>query len=267
MLSKNKIKFIRSLANKKNRLKEGFFIVEGDKVVAELVKSNDVRHRIHEVYATRRWLDRWKNEVYGHKNIIEVGKEELKKVSQLATPNNVLGIVNMPEQVIDLQFLDKDLCICLDNIQDPGNLGSVLRIADWFGINNIFCSNDTVDLYNPKVVQSSMGSLFRVNVHYVDLEVFLQEYPLTLNVPVYGTMLDGDDVNSIGVKENGFIVMGNESKGIRDNVLPFISKKITIPAYPDTGKAIDSLNVSVATGIICSAFRRQQTIQNALKKG
>ena len=266
MLSKNKIKLIRLLRNKKNRLKNGVFIAEGDKVVAELLGANNV-YKIQEIYATRAWLEKWKEACRNVTNIIEVSDEELKKISLLSTPNNVLAVTSIPEIIFEEQALRDNLCICLDNLQDPGNLGTVLRIADWFGINNIFCGQDTVDLYNPKVVQASMGSFSRVNVHYVDLEIFLKTYPQKLNVPVFGTVLDGNDVNGIEGTRNGFILMGNESKGINNTMLALVDHKITIPTYPSGHKSADSLNVAVATGIICAAFRRQHVIQNALKKG
>ncbi len=265
MLSKNKIKFFRSLSNKKYRVKHKKFIVEGKKMVADLVNNSfegNIRYDISEIYATNRWLEENKHALKGTVPVFEVGNDDLKQVSSLATPNNVFAVVNIPRQEFDTGSLEKDIVICLDHIQDPGNMGTILRIADWFGIRNVLCSEDTVDVYNPKVVQASMGSILRTDIYYVELTKLLKEYAVSKDIPVYGTLLNGENINTSALSQNGFIVFGNESTGISDDILPAINRKITISPYPEMRKPIDSLNVSVAAGIICAAFRRA-AIRNA----
>lgn len=233
MLSKNEIKYIQTLFHKKNRDKEGLFIAEGVKIADELVKSD---FSVQKIYALQDWAGNYS----GMNNITVVSEDELKRISNLETPNKVVAIVHKKDMA-GLPELNNKITLVLDGIQDPGNLGTIMRTADWFGIKNIVASNDTVDVYNPKVVQSTMGSIARVNVFYTELEDFLS----TTKITVCGAMLNGENVSGFNLKEC-LLVIGNESKGIRTNIQPFIQKRISIPG---TGNA-ESLNAAVATGII-----------------
>ena len=235
MISKNEVKYIQSLYHKKTRDEEGLFIAEGVKLVNELLQSDFV---IKKIYAT----DEWSNESQ-HKNVQYVQKSELQKISNLITPNHVLALAE--QRKLAANPVEKNnLTIVLDGIQDPGNLGTIIRIADWFGINQVVASTDTVDVYNPKVIQSTMGSIIRVKVWYKDIMTLLQNAA----VPVYGALLNGENIYSLNKIDEGMLVIGNESKGIRDHILPFIQSAITIPKR---GNA-ESLNAAVATGIILS---------------
>ena len=234
MISKNSIKYIQSLHLKKRRDEENIFVAEGPKMVSELINST---LNIRQIYATdANWLQSYK----GSLHIEQITNTELKQISSLETPNQVLAIAEKKLPATDVA----PFCIMLDGIQDPGNLGTIIRIADWFGVDQIIASKDTADEYNPKVVQSTMGSIFRVNILYTDLEIFLQENPK----PVYAAMLNGKNIKEYKNLNEGYILIGNESKGIRDYLLPHVSEKITIPSH---GKA-ESLNAGVALGIILS---------------
>jgi RNA methyltransferase, TrmH family len=240
MLGKSKIKYIQSLGQKKPRDNEGVFIAEGPKIIDELLSSG--KEWIQEVYGTKQWISEHAQR-FGNIAITEVTDDELGKISQLTTPNQVIAIVKKP---VVPSFHAKDaITLVLDAIQDPGNLGTIIRIADWFGISQIVCSCDCVDVYNPKVVQSTMGSIARVHVLYTDLAVWLNEQGA---VPVYAAALEGQDITSAGKIKEGIIVIGNESKGISNEVMELAKKRITIKRK---GKA-ESLNAAVATGIILS---------------
>jgi TrmH family RNA methyltransferase len=236
MISKNEVKYIQSLSHKKNRDAEGMFIAETPKLVDELLQSNV---RIKKIYATSSWQPRIKSNV----TVEEVDEATLHRISQLETPNKVVAIAEK-KKLPPIQ-LDNYFTLVLDGIQDPGNMGTIIRIADWFGITQILASNDTADCYNPKAVQSSMGSITRVNVWYNEL------LPLLTNVkiPVYGALLQGENLYNTGYLPKGaMLVIGNESKGIRESLMPLIQHPITIPRI---GGA-ESLNAAVATGILLS---------------
>jgi len=236
MISKNEAKYIQSLCHKKQRQQEGLFIAEGPKLVEELLNSH---YTVHKLYASAEWLnDNKQNRV----EVVEVSEAELEKLSSLQTPNKVVAVVQQKD--VAIPTTKGKISLVLDGIQDPGNLGTIIRIADWFGIGEIICSEDTVELYNPKVVQGTMGSFVRVNVWYGDLKKFLSNNPM----PVYGTLLHGNSIYQIAKPTEGLLVIGNEGKGIRDEVLPFIKYPITIPKI---GGA-ESLNAAVATGIVVS---------------
>ena len=236
MLSKNEIKYIQSLSHKKTRDTEGIFIAEGPKQVNDFLNSGIV---VKKIYAVADWIT-----THDHlKNAITVQEAELKRISTQSTPNQVLAIVEKKKLSTEPSLKNK-ITLVLDGIQDPGNLGTVIRIADWFGIDQIVASTDTADLYNSKVVQSTMGSIIRVNVWYKDLEIWLSK----ANVPVYGALLNGTSIYNLKRIEEGLLVIGNEAKGIRENILPFIQHAVTIPKKG----AAESLNAAVATGIILS---------------
>jgi RNA methyltransferase, TrmH family len=254
MLSKNKIKLIRSLENKKFREKEKLFIVEGEKLIDELLYSGSV---IEQIFATEVWMAKKSKAVTSLSNIIEkVTAQEMEKISLLKSASPVLGLVTMPRTQLNTEDLKNNLSLVLDSVQDPGNLGTIIRIADWFGIESIICSEDSVDVYNPKVVQSTMGAIFRVKVHYMPLEE-LFSLNKELKLPVYGTLLDGDNIYTQPLSQSGLIVMGNESKGISPTHQQFITNKLFIPFYPEGEQRSESLNVGIATAIVCAEFRRR----------
>jgi TrmH family RNA methyltransferase len=239
MISKNELKYIQSLCQKKQRAAEGVFIAEGPKLAEELLASN---YKIIRGYATPSWLAENK----AAKGFAEVTEIELEKMTGMQTANQVILIVEQKIQK-SLPDLSKKLSLVLDGIQDPGNLGTIIRIADWFGITQIIASEDTVDLFNPKVVQSTMGSFIRVPVYYTDIVGFLTATKL----PVFGAMLEGKSMYELENPTTGLLVIGNESKGIRPTVQPLIKQAITIPRF---GGA-ESLNAAVATGILVSHMK------------
>ena len=214
MLSRSESKYIQSLYHKKQRDVEGLFIVEGPKLAEELLNSE---FAIKKIYALESWV--YENEI--KIPIVVVSEVELQKISNLQTANQVLMIVEQQKKIKNIKSKIK---IVLDGLQDPGNMGTIIRIADWFGIKEIICSFDTVELYNPKVIQSTMGSFIRVEVSYCDLQEYLQEN----KIPVYGAILNGTNIKQIKKPKEALIVIGNESKGIRENILPFIQNKISI---------------------------------------
>jgi TrmH family RNA methyltransferase len=237
MLSKNEVKYIQSLYHKKQRQQEGLFIAEGPKLVNELLPSD---FTIKTIYATEQWQD---NNLAKQVGIITITEQELARISNLQTPNQVLAIVEQQVANTEANFSNR-LSLVLDGIQDPGNLGTIIRIADWFGITQIICSLDTVELYNPKVIQSTMGSFLRTQLWYQDLATTLT----TANVPVFGALLDGQSIYQIQKPTAGILVIGSEGNGISKDVLSLISHPVTIPRI---GGA-ESLNAAVATGIIVS---------------
>lgn len=248
MLSKNKIKYIRSLDMKKNRKEERVFVAEGHKLVGDLLGHFTCKL----IVATRSWLD--KNTMVNALEIIEVTQEELTRASLQKTPQEVLAIFEQPSYDMQPDVISRSLCLALDDIQDPGNLGTIIRLADWFGIEHIFCSMGTVDVYNPKTIQATMGALARVKLHYCDLPSLIT---LLNDVPVYGTFLDGDNMYKKELTPYGLIVMGNEGNGVSAEVANLVNERLYIPNYPPQRDTSESLNVAMATGIICSEFRRR----------
>ena len=248
MLSKNKIKYIHSLELKKNRKEEQTFVAEGHKLVGDLLGHFPCRLLV----ATRAWLDR--NPDVEAMEIIEVNQEELTRASLLKTPQEVLAVFEQPEYSIQLEVVERSLCLALDDVQDPGNLGTIIRLAEWFGIEHIFCSLGTVDVYNPKTVQATMGALARVKLHYVDLPSIIASMP---SVPIYGTFLDGNNIYAETLSANGLIIMGNEGKGVSPEVAKLVNKRLYVPNYPSERVTSESLNVAVATAVVCAEFRRR----------
>lgn len=249
MLSKNKLKFIHALELKKNRSEEKLFIAEGDKLTEELLEVFPCRM----LCALPVWIER-----HSHipaQEIIEVSQEELNKASLLKTPQEVLGVFEQPQYVVLPHIPQTSLCLALDDIQDPGNLGTIVRIADWFGIEHIYCSLKTADIYNPKAVQATMGAIARVQLHYIDLVEFFNS--LT-DVPVFGTFLNGDSIYNHPLSTHGIIVIGNEGNGICNEVSQCVSERIHIPSFPTLRKTSESLNAAIATAITCAEFRRRQ---------
>ena len=247
MISKNKIKYIRSLELKKNRNKEGKFVAEGFKVVDDLLALQPADL----IVATQEWLHG--KHFAAQTEVIEVTEEELKKVSFLQHPQQVLAVFKQATSG-DYSINTSELSLALDGVQDPGNLGTIIRIADWFGITHIYCSQDTADVYNPKVVQATMGSIARVKVEYGNLLALVESLPA--DVPVYGTLLDGDNIYQQQLENRGLIVMGNEGKGISPALAKKVNRRLLIPNFPEGRATADSLNVAIATAITCSEFRR-----------
>jgi TrmH family RNA methyltransferase len=244
MLSKKEIKQVKQLEVKKHRQEEGLFVAEGPKVVGDLLRNG---FRPAAIYATPDFVT---PVIAGITNITA---DELRRISFLQHPQQVVGVFHIP-QTRTLPA-PHGLCLALDGVQDPGNLGTIIRIADWFGIDCIYCSPDTADAWNPKVVQATMGSIARVNIYYINIEQLLQSTAL----PVYGTLLDGDSIYAQPLTEEGIIVMGNEGNGISQAVRPLIAHKLFIPSYREGDRA-ESLNVSVATAVVCAEFRRRKGI-------
>lgn len=249
MISKNKIKAIKALEQKKNRNAENRFMAEGPKVVEDLLQN----YKPRTIVALKEWLQdkNFSQDV----EVIDVTQEELQKVSLLQHPQQVLAIMDIPSHDTTLLPPTNALSLALDGVQDPGNMGTIIRIADWFGIENIYCSPDTVDAYNPKVVQATMGSLARVNIIYTDLKKITDSMPQ--DYPIYGTLLDGEDIYTHTLTPSGLIIMGNEGNGISPEIRKKINNKLLIPNYPANRPTADSLNVAIATAIVCSEFRRR----------
>lgn len=246
-ISNNEIKRIKSLQQKKFRDEAGLFVVEGEKMVDEACKS---RFAVETVY---------------HRD--EIGEEAMKRISSLASPSPVLAVVRKPEDIyvddsasLSGLFTSGGLFLALDTIRDPGNLGTILRIADWFGIDAVFAAKDTVDVFNPKVVQSTMGAIFRVKMHYVDLPSLTRQV-LASGGKVYGTFLDGRNMYSLpletGKGKPAVIVIGNESEGISDTMAGLVSDRLYIPPYPADDPGSESLNAAVATAVTVAEFRRR----------
>ena len=247
MISKNLIKLIKSLEQKKFRLREKLFVAEGPKVVSDIMVSK----RPQRLIATRQWYEKHQIE-----EDVLVGEEELRKVSFLQHPQEVIALFPLPEiSSFDYNSLRNDLVLALDDVQDPGNLGTIIRLADWFGIEQIICSLGTADAFSPKVVQATMGSIARVNLHYTDLPSFLEN--LGDGFPIYGTFLNGTNVYEQELSKSGVIIMGNEGKGISKEVERYVNKRLFIPSYPAERPTAESLNVAIATAITCAEFRRR----------
>ena len=241
MISNNELKYIQSFAHKKHWAEETVYIIEGPKLLEEALKANCA---IEKIYATSAWLDQQGLLGVPVETVDEV---MLARMSHLNTPNQVIALVKKQQQM--LVPFDKTFTLILDGIQDPGNLGTIIRTADWFGIQQIIVTSDTASIYNPKVIQSTMGSCFRVMVEVADLETVLANNKL----PVLGALLAGDNVYKAQLPAIGFMLIGNESKGIRENLNQFITNPISIPKF---GGA-ESLNAAVATGILLSHWRNR----------
>jgi TrmH family RNA methyltransferase len=247
-ISKNKIKYIRSLEQKKTRREEGVFVAEGPKLTGDLLGRFHCRY----LAATAEWMNAHPLVQADEKDIANL--EDLQRASLLKTPQDVIAVFEQRNEATDTSVIERELCLALDDVQDPGNLGTIIRIADWFGIEHIFCSLGTADVYNPKVVQATMGALARVHVHYLSLTELIEGLK---EVPVYGTFLDGTNIYKQSLSETGLIVMGNEGNGISAEVRKLINRKLYIPNFPAGRSTSESLNVAVATAITCAEFRRR----------
>lgn len=250
MLSKSKIKLIQSLARKKERDEFSLFVAEGNKIVSDLLPL----FRCKLLLASAEFLSSHPDLVA--EEVMEVSREEMEKASLMRSPQSALAVFYKQSYEMPIKELPTTLTLMLDTVQDPGNLGTIIRIADWFGIKDILCSMETVDLYNPKVVQSTMGAIGRVRVHYCDLNRLLDD--MSGKVPIFGTFLDGENIYEKRLPACGIIVMGNEGNGISPELAKKITDKLFIPSFQTGNSCSESLNVAVATAIACSEFRRRK---------
>ena len=245
MITKAEISMIRSLADKKSRIEYGMFVVEGRKMVSEALVSG---------FTVRRVLG---TDDYAHIERCEVvGRKDIERMSSLKTPQGILALVEIPKFRMS-EIPDDNLVLALDGVQDPGNFGTIMRIADWFGIKDIVCSPDSADCFGPKVVQASMGAVFRTRVHYGELVPILNG-AIRKDIPVYGTFLEGDPIYDMSYDGNrGIVILGSEGNGIRADVASVVTRKLYIPPYPLGAHTSESLNVGVAAAIVCAEFRRR----------
>lgn len=256
MISKNRIKYVRSLEMKKFRKADAVFVAEGPKLVGDLMGVFECCY----LAATSDWLAR-NGELLRDGQLMEVElnevtEEELRRLSLQEAPQQVLAVFKQQAGEFDVnKAARRNLCLVLDDVQNPGNLGTIVRLADWFGIEHIFCSRGCADIYNPKTVQATMGAMARVQVHYADLPDLLRKLDAT--VPVYGTFLDGENLYEKQLENRGLIVMGNEGKGVSEELEAFVSERLYIPSYPVGRKTSESLNVAIATAVVCAEFRRR----------
>ncbi|MEI7422406.1 MAG: RNA methyltransferase [Prolixibacteraceae bacterium] len=252
MISKQNIELIRSLAHKKNRDETGLFVAEGEKIVFDLLKTDLA---LSHLYFTAD-AGKFPSELPASQSTSLISPKEMERISAFKTPSSMLAVFKIPpyQEVATPSF--EGLSLVLDGLQDPGNLGTIIRLADWFGIRNIYCSENCVDCFNPKCIQSTMGAIARVRVHYLDLTKLLKEAEAQ-NVPVYGTFMEGENLYLTELDSRALIVMGSEGKGISPNLTSYLTKKISIPSFPEGNKALESLNVAVSAAIVCAEFRRR----------
>lgn len=248
-LSAAKRKMITSLQQSKHRRELQLFVAEGEKCISELIDAFNCRM----IVATPAWFDNCRMPMPYGAEVFKATRADMQRISSLSNAPEVLAVMQMPESTEPP--VRNALTLALDGVQDPGNLGTIIRTCDWFGVRTIVCSRDTVDVYNSKVVQSTMGAIARVNVVYTDLPRWLSRLPRT--TAVYGTFLDGEDISSASLTRDGVIVMGNEGKGITAEVARAVNRRLFIPPYPRDDRHVESLNVSIATAIILSQFRNK----------
>ena len=244
-MTKADIQLVRALAGKRGRTEHGLFVAEGEKLIGELRTSHLVVRKIFALEG-----------LFAGPEVEVVGTKEMERLSLLKTASNSLALVEIPHYGLDMRALAGRLTLALDDVQNPGNLGTIVRLADWFGIRDIVCSEATADCFNPKVVQATMGAITRVRVHYLPLSGLLEK-ALSDGIPVYGTFLDGDDIYGAELSADGILVMGNEGKGIGPDVEKCVSRRLYIPSYPGGTATSESLNVAVATAVACAEFRRR----------
>ena len=265
MISKALIKLVRSLEHKKGREKEHLFVAEGSKTVTELCRTFTVER----LAATDEWYAQHRqtmlSDVLNSASAVVVTADELRRLSLLQHPQDVIALFRLPSDDNGTADIDagKSLVLALDGVQDPGNMGTIIRTADWFGVRNIVCSADCADVFAPKVVQSTMGSLAHVHIIYTDLRSYLSEQPA--GTPIYGTLLDGDDIYEQALSHNGIIVMGNEGNGISTDIRQIVNRRLLIPRYANDAVgngnegigSAESLNVAIATAVVLAEFRRR----------
>lgn len=252
MISKQTIEMIRSLKDHKGRELAGLFTAEGSKLVFDLLKTSLIPAGI---FMTAEGLSTCDSGLLPV-DAVQVSAKEMERISSFKNPSTVLALFKIPAVIPFTKDSFQGLNLVLDRIQDPGNLGTIVRMADWFGISHLFCSPDCADLYNPKCVQSTMGALARIQIHYLALSELLKQAAVN-KIPVYGTYMEGENVFETELSSNALIVLGSEGKGISPELSPYLTKKISIPAYPADNRELESLNVAVSASIICAEFRRR----------
>ncbi|MFI3323988.1 MAG: RNA methyltransferase [Rikenellaceae bacterium] len=246
-MTKSEIQLLKSLSDKRSRIETGLFVAEGEKLIRELRDSKVLKLR--KIYSLEG--------VFEGEGVEWVAPREMERISQLKSANNSIALVDLPRYEIDFEALSSQLILVLDGVQNPGNLGTIIRLADWFGIENIICSESCADCFNPKVVQATMGAILRVKVHYTPLEPLLERMQQA-GTPIYGTLLEGANIYDEPLSKSGAIIMGNEGQGISHEVQQFISHKLFIPPFPADRAGSESLNVAIATSVVCSEFRRRK---------
>ena len=244
-MTKAEIQLVRALADKRGRTEHGLFVAEGEKLIGELRTSH---LGVRKIFALEN--------LFAGPEVEVVGTKEMERLSLLKTASNSLALVEIPHYGLDMRALAGRLTLALDDVQNPGNLGTIIRLADWFGITDIICSPGSADCFNPKVVQATMGAILRVRVHYTDLAALLSK-AAALGLPVCGTFLEGKNIYETELEPAGIVVMGNEGRGITDAVARTVTQKLFIPPWPADRRGSESLNVAMATGIVCGEFRRQ----------
>ena len=244
-MTKADIQLVRALADKRGRTEHGLFVAEGEKLIGELRTSH---LGVRKIFALEG--------LFSGPEVEVVGTKEMERLSLLKTASNSLALVEIPHYGLDMRALAGRLTLALDDVQNPGNLGTIVRLADWFGITDIVCSPGSADCFNPKVVQATMGAILRVRVHYCDLEAYLAA-ERAAGTPIYGTFLEGENIYGTTLTEEGVVVMGNEGRGISQAAARAVTHKLFIPPYPADRRGSESLNVAMATGIVCSEFRRR----------
>lgn len=257
MISNARSKLIRALGRKKIREQQKLFVVEGVKMVEELLNAKHERAlEVTEIFASGEWIAQNGELLASGIGLNEASEQELRRVSQLKSPQQVLAIVKIPEQMLDLALLSREIALGLEAIRDPGNLGTIIRTADWFGIRHILCSPDSVDLYNPKVVQASMGAMARVRVYYHDLEVVLKDSAMK-EKPVYGTFLKGENIYEASLEPMPLILFGNESLGLSRLYDHYIRRRLSIPSFAGGQDGSESLNLASSVAVVCSEIQRR----------
>lgn len=244
-MTKAEIQLVRALADKRGRTEHGLFVAEGEKLIGELRAS---QLRVRKIFALEG--------IFEGPEVETVAPHDMERLTLLKTPNNSLALVEIPRYGLDTAHVGEGLTLALDEVRNPGNLGTIVRLADWFGIGDIVCSEGSADCFNPKVVQATMGAILRVRVHYTDLARVLRE-AAARGVPVYGTFLEGENLYDAPLTPGGIVVMGNEGRGVTPEVAAAVTRKLFIPPYPADRRGSESLNVAMATGIVCAEFRRR----------
>ena len=250
-MTKAEIQLVRSLADKHGRAEHGLFLAEGEKLIGELCASH---LRVRKIYALEG--------IFAGEEVEVVTPRDMERLSQLKTPSNSVALVEIPHYRLKTADLRGQLTLALDEVQNPGNVGTIIRLADWFGIRDILCSEGTADCFNPKVVQATMGAILRVRVHYTPLAPLLAEAAAG-GIPVYGTFLEGENIYTEELSPTGIVVMGNEGRGVTEAVARSVTRKLFIPPWPAGRRGSESLNVAMATGIVCAEFRRQTALRSA----
>ncbi len=244
-MTKAEIQLVKSLGDKRARTETGLFVAEGEKLITEL---KDSAFNVRKIYSLEG--------VFEGEGVEWVAPREMERISQLKSANNSVALVDLPNYHLDIEELKGQLILALDAVQNPGNLGTIIRLADWFGIENIICSPTSADCFNPKVVQATMGAILRVKVHYTPLAELLTELKSS-KMPIYGTLLEGENIYHEELSQDGVIIMGNEGQGISEEIEKFITHELFIPPFPANCAGSESLNVSIATAVVCSEFRRR----------